>query len=185
VNRFDYLSGARQAAFDSRPSGLTIDNRLRIPLAAFVAAITLVTMLGIVQFARLHAAQNRYERASVRLAAAGPALDEIGALRARVARESRTVDAVAGLQRTSLDRANELTWIGNRLPAHTWLRALRFENGDYTLEGTSDRAAAVGAAMLALRGAAPAARPQLVSLSDDGTRAAPRVRYTLRVETKP
>ena len=185
MNGFDYLSGARRAGFNTRPSGLTIDNRLRIPLAAFVAAITLVTMLGIVQFARLHAAQNRYEHASIRLAAGEPALDEIGAVRARVARDSRIVDAVAGLKRTSLDRANELTWIGNRLPTHTWLRALRFENGDYTLEGTSDRAAAVGAALLALRSAAPAARPQLVSLSDDGTHAAPRVRYTLRLETKP
>jgi Tfp pilus assembly protein PilN len=185
MNRFDYLSGTRRAVFNPRSGGLAIDNRLRIPLAAFVAAVTLVTMLGIVQFARLHAAQNRYERACVGLAAGKPALDETAALRARVARESRIVDAVAGLQRTSLDRANELTWIGNRLPAHTWLRALRFENGDYTLEGTSDRAAAVGAAMLALRGAAPAARPQLVSLSDDGSSAPPRVRYTLRLETNP
>ena len=56
MNRFDYLSGARQAPFNRRPSGLTIDNRLRLPLAAFVAAITLATMLGIVQLARLHAA---------------------------------------------------------------------------------------------------------------------------------
>jgi hypothetical protein len=182
MNRFDYLSGARQPGLGSRPSGMAIDNRIRVPLAAFFAAVTLAAMLGIVQLSRLHAAQVRYEGASVRLGAGEAALDETGA---RVQRETALIAYVAGLRRMSLDRANELAWIGNRLPAHTWLHALRFENGDYTLEGTSDRAAAVGTAMLALRGAARAGRPQLVSLRDGGASATPRVRYTLRVETKP
>jgi Tfp pilus assembly protein PilN len=185
VKRFDYLAAPRQSVFHSRPSGLAVDNRIRIPLAAFIVTLTLAAMLATIQFARLHAAQARYERASVQLSADEPALAAARTLRARVLRETRLVAYVADLQRTSLNRANELAWIGNRLPAHTWLHALRFENGEYTLEGSSDRAAAVGAAMLALRGAAPGARPQLVTLHDDGAGPAPRVRYTLRVETRP
>lgn len=185
MNHFDYLSGVRQSAFDSRPGGLAIDNRIRTPLAAFLTALTLTAMLSLVQLARLHAAQGRYERVSARLVADEPALDATGALRAQLQRETRLADYVTGLQRSSLEHANELIWIGNRLPAHTWLRALRFENGTYTLEGTSDGAAAVGAALLALRDAAGSARPQLVSLHDDGGSAATRVRYTLRLETHP
>jgi Tfp pilus assembly protein PilN len=138
-----------------------------------------------VQLTRLHAAQDRFAYASIRLAADEPAVRRSGALRAHILRETRLVEYVVGLQRTSLTRVNDLAWIGNRLPAHTWLRALRFDNGNYTLEGTSDRSAAVGTALLALRDAGHATLPQLVSLHDDGGTTATRVRYTLRVGRRP
>jgi Tfp pilus assembly protein PilN len=184
VNHFNYLAGKRRTASGSRPRGITIENRIRVPLAAFVAAVTLAASLSLVQLTRLHAAQERYDRASLRLIAGEPALRETAALREDILRGTRLIDSVAALRRTSLDRANELAWIGNRLPPHAWLRALRFENGAYTLEGTSDRTAAVGAAMLALRDGRTTL-PQLVSLRDDGGSAPTRVHYTLRVETHP
>ncbi len=185
MKRFNYLAGRRRTAGDSKLGGLAIDNRIRVPLAAFIASITLAATLDLVQLTRLHAAQDRYARASIRLAADEPAVRERGALRAHIQRETQLIDYVVGLQRTSLARADDLAWIGNRLPAHTWLRALRFENGYYTLDGTSDRSAAVGTALLALRDAGRATLPQLVSLHDDGASTAPRVRYTLRIETRP
>jgi Tfp pilus assembly protein PilN len=185
VKRFNYLAGPRQAAGDSKLGGVAIDNRIRVPVAAFIASVTLAAMLDLVQLTRLHAAQDRYSRASIRLAADEPAVRESGARRAHIRHETQLIDYVVGLQRTSLSRANDLAWIGNRLPAHTWLRAVRFENGNYTLDGTSDRSAAVGTALLALRDAGHATLPQLVSLHDDGGSTATRVRYTLRVETRP
>ncbi len=185
MNRFNYLAGSRRNVFDSQPSGFAIDNAIRTPLAALVLSTTLVAMAGLVQLTRLHVAQEHYARAAIRLTADESAVRQSGILRAAILRENRLIGYVAGLQRASLDRANELAWIGNRIPAHTWLHALRFENGNYTLEGTSDRAAAVGTAMLTLRDTARATLPQLVSLHDDGGSSATRVRYVLRLETRP
>jgi Tfp pilus assembly protein PilN len=185
VNRINYLGAGRSMALDFKPRGLAIDNRLRGPLGTLIACITLVALLGFVQLTRLHVAQDRYARASIRLMTGEYALRDSVALRTRVMRDAQLVDYVNGLQRTSLTSANELTWIGNRLPAHTYLRTLRFENGTYTLEGTSDRAAAVGTAMLALRDAGHATLPQLVSLRDDGGSTPASVRYILRVQTHP
>jgi Tfp pilus assembly protein PilN len=185
VNRINYLGATRPAGFAFKPRGVTLDNRLRGPLGALIASVTLVAVLGFVQLTRLHTAQDRYAAASIGLLTDEFALRETAALRARIVREAQLIDYVGGLQRTTLASANELTWIGNRLPAHTYLRALRFENGTYTLEGTADHPAAVGAAMLALRDAGHGTLPQLVSLRDDGGTAPGRVRYTLRVQTQP
>jgi hypothetical protein len=182
VNRFDYLGGLRRTSAASGSSSIAIDNRIRVPLAAFLAAITIAGAINLVQLTRLHAAQRSYARTSLHLMLDEPALREAGVLRARIVRETQLVEFVSGLRQTSLGRANELAWIGNHLPAHTWLRTLRYENGNYMLDGTSDRAAAVGTAMVALRDATHATATQLVSLHDDGGSTEPHVRYTLRVE---
>jgi Tfp pilus assembly protein PilN len=112
------------------------------------------------------------------------AVRDVNALRERVARRRGLSDDLTAMRRASLAHTSELTWIGNRLPAETWLRSLRYENGRYTLEGTCARATAVGAAILALRDAAHAAIPQLVSLRDDRSAAPTSVRFTLRLQTR-
>jgi Tfp pilus assembly protein PilN len=183
VTRFNYLAAPGRPWFTPPPTVVAIDNRIRGPLAALLATIVVTAALGTVQLIRLHAAQDAYARASIRLQADELAIRDVDALRTRVARRRGLSDYADGLQRASLARTNELAWIGNRLPAHTWLRALRYENGRYTLEGSCARAAAVGAVILALRDETHAAIPQLVSLRDDHTAGATRVRFTLRLQT--
>jgi len=182
--RFNYLAKTRRPLFRSGFTTIAIDNRIRGPLAALIGTIVLTATLSMVQLARLHAAQSAYAAAALRLSADEPALDDLAALRKHVLDGTRLSERVAVIRRASLLHANELTWIGNHLPPQTWLTVLRYEGGSYSLEGTSDRASAVGTAMLDLHDAARATIPQLISLHDDGTGGATRVRYTLRVQTK-
>jgi Tfp pilus assembly protein PilN len=180
---FNYLGPSRRPSFPIRLTVVAIDNRIRGPLATLLATIVLTTTLSAVQLARLHAAQLAYVHASERLRAGEGAVRDIESRQARLRRLRELGDYVAGVQRASLARTNELAWIGNRLPAQTWLRTLRVERGVYSLEGTCDRVAAVGAVMIALRDEAHPAIPQLVSLHDDRT-SADRVRFTLRLQTQ-
>lgn len=164
---------------------VAIDNRIRGPLTALIATVILTSTVSLVQLARLRTAQAAYVRASIQLTADEPRIRGIDALRAHVLRQTQLSAYVAGVRRISLGQANELIWIGNRLPAQTWLRVLRYENGSYSLEGTADRAAAVGTAMLALHDETHATIAQLVSLQDDGSTSATRIRYSLRLQTQP
>jgi Tfp pilus assembly protein PilN len=185
MNRFNYLLASRRPAFTSRFAVLAIDNRVRGPLAALLVTVLLTATGGLIQLARLCAADQAYARAAMALSALQPAVRNVDAQRARVVRKTLLADYLLGIRRSDFVHANELTWIGNRLPPHTWLGALRYEAGSYSLEGTSDRAAEVGTAMLALHDAAHATTPQLVSLHDDGSAGAARVHYTLRLQTRP
>jgi Tfp pilus assembly protein PilN len=184
MNRFNYLPVARRPSLAPRLTVVAIDNRIRGPLSALLATIVLTAALSTVQLVRLHTAQLAYARAAIHLNADQEAVRDVETLRRDVVRRRSLNDYVVGLARASLARTNELTWIGNRLPAQTWLRALRFEAGGYSLEGTCDRAAAVGTTILALRDEAHAAIPQLVSLRDDRSAARARVRFTLRLQTR-
>jgi Tfp pilus assembly protein PilN len=181
--RFNYLAKTRRFPFPTGLATFAIDNRIRGPLAALMATTVLTATLSMVQLSRLHTAQRAYAAAAMRLTADQPALDELNALRARLINGTRLSERVTKIRRASLLHANELTWIGNHLPAQTWLATLRYEAGSYSLEGTSDRASAVGATILALHDAAHATVPQLISLHDDRSGGTARVRYTLRVQT--
>jgi len=181
--RFNYLAKP-QRSFRPRFGAVAIDDRVRGPLAALSAIIVLTSSLGLAQFTRLRAAENAYTRASIRLTADAPAVRAVETLRADVLRATRLDDGLGALRRTNLAHANELTWIGNRLPAHTWLRSLRYDSGGFWLEGTSERAAEVGAALLALVDAGHATIPQLVSLHDDPGGGSNRVSYSLRLATR-
>jgi hypothetical protein len=121
------------------------------------------------------------ERAAIALTATEPAVRDVAALRERVARTAQLCDEIDSIRRSGLQRANEFAWIGNQLPAHTWLRALRYEDGVYSLEGTAEYASAVGAAILALRDADRATLPQLVALNADPNAGAARIHYRLRI----
>lgn len=182
IDRFNYLPAPRPA-FGARFAPIAVDNRVRGPLAALAIAIVFTIAASTVQIVRLHAAADEYARASMRLTADGPALREIAALQARLIRESDLSNYVDGVRRANLARANELAWIGNRLPAQTWLSTLRYENGSYSLEGTSDQPQSVAAAMDALRDPGHPITPQLVSLSDDPASGAQHVHYRLRIRT--
>lgn len=184
MTRFNYLA-ARGPTFATRSIRVAIDNRIRGPLAALLATVVVTAALGAVQLVRLHVAQASYARATIRLVATQAAVRSVEAQRQRVLRRTRLHDYVASMRRASLAHANELTWIGNRLPAQTWLRSLRYESGRYSLEGSCDRAAAVGTVLLALRDDTHAAVPQLMSLRDDGSAATGRrVHFTLRLQTQ-
>jgi Tfp pilus assembly protein PilN len=176
VTRFNYLQRGRPQL---RFATVAIDNRIRGPLVALFATLLLTAILSSAQLVRLQAAQHAYAAASTRLLNAEAAVARTRALHGRILAASRLAARVDGIRRASLVHANELTWIGNHLPAHVWLVALRYEGGTYSLEGTSDRASAVGAAMDALNDGSHPIVPQLVSLHDDGSTGATRVRYRL------
>ena len=181
--RFDYLHPARRAPLRVCCGTFAIDNRVRGPLLALFATLAVTAAAGMVQLERLHAAQHAYARAAAALIANEPAVRDAAALQERAARSARLSDDVDDVRRSGLQHANDLAWIGNRLPAQTWLHALRFEDGAYSLEGTSVRVSAVGAAMLALRDVDRATVPQLVSLQVDPTAGAAPIRYRLRITT--
>ncbi len=185
MTRFNYLPRPRGAAFPLRFTTVAIDNRIRGPLAALIGTLMLTALLSTVQLVRLQAAQRTAAAASMQLAAGQAAIAEFRTLQARVDSDSRLSARVDDIRRASLQHANQLTWIGNHLPAHVWLAVLRYEDGKYSLEGTSDRAAAVGAAMDALRDSNRPTVPQLVSLHDDEGASDTRVRYRLRLQTPP
>jgi Tfp pilus assembly protein PilN len=184
VKRFNYLGGAREP-FAAKLNTIAIDNRIRGPLAALLATIVLTATLSVVELARLRAAQDAYATVSQGLAADQHAVDEVNVLRANVLAKLHLSDRVAAIRRSSLAHANELTWIGNHLPAKMWLHVLRYENSGYSLEGTSERATAVAAALLALHDEAHGLVPQLMSLEDDANASTIRVRYRLHIEAQP
>jgi Tfp pilus assembly protein PilN len=181
VKRFSYLPPAPTPAPVTLPT-LAVDNRIRGPLAALLGTLVLTLLVSFVQLARLEAASRVDAAAVARLAADEPALRDLAALHAQVVQLRALSESVGEIRRSSLARANELAWIGNQLPPGTWLTAVRFEDGAYTLEGSADRAPAIGLAMTALRDDAHALNPQLVSLHDDPTPSGRRVRYTVRLE---
>jgi len=184
VIRFNYLTKSRGTPPGGGWTTLAIDNRIRGPLAAFAATLCLTAVLSAVQVARLQAAQHAYTAASLRLGIDAPALAAVAAWRGRLLGERQLDARVTEIRRASFLHANELTWIGNHLPAHAWLDVLQYANGVYSLEGTADRASAVGTAMLALDTGNPTEIPQLVSLRVDGRPGPQRVHFSLRLQTQ-
>ncbi len=184
VIRFNYLAATPRMPRAALFAGLAVDARVRGPILLLLATAVLTVLTATMQLARLRAAQDAYDRAALQVTAQAPAVAATVALRARIIRETQLLELVDATARTSASRADELAWIGNRLPAQTWLHSLRLENGVYSLEGTASRASAIAAAMLALRDSQRATVPQLVSLHDDGADSAAGVRYTLRIAVR-
>jgi Tfp pilus assembly protein PilN len=185
MNHFNYLGEARRLRLPTIATTFAIDNRVRGPLTALFATLLLSAAVSLAQLSRLHAAQRAYAAASAQLAASNTSVAAIKQLRARVAAKTQLTALVVDVRRISLLHANELAWIGNRLPPDTWLNALRYENGSYSLEGTSKRVGAVGSAILALRDNDLAPVPRLVSLHDVAGDVAAPVHYALRLEAHP
>lgn len=178
VIRFNYIADVRARRRTPRIDAIAIDNRVRGPLAALAATVALTAAVSVVQVDRFHAARTSYIRAEERAAALRPQLDALSALRAHLATGRQLRDALDAMRRASLARVDDVAWIGNRLPAQTWLHTLRYDNGGYWLEGSSTQAAAVGASLLALADAQHQTAPELVSLHDDP---AARVSYRLHL----
>ncbi len=176
--RFNYLADARARRRAPRVDAIAVDNRVRGPLAALAATVALTAMVSVVQLDRLHAERASYLRVEDRAASLRIQLDALFALRAHIVTQARLRDALDAMRRTSNARIDEIAWIGNRLPAQTWLRSLRYDNDGYWLDGSSTRAAAVGASLLALADADHRTAPELVSLRDDP---AARVSYSLHL----
>jgi hypothetical protein len=183
--RFNYLPAKRRRPTSARGLTIAIDNRIRGPLAALLATLGLCAVLGLLEFTRLESAQRAYAVAAMQLRGDTLALAQVGRLRERLVDDTRLRARAAELTRANIAHADELVWICNHLPAHTWLRSVRYEAGTYVLDGTAGRASDVAGAMLRLHDAGHPAIPQLVSLADDGSTSLTSVRYRLRLETAP
>ncbi|GAC1416189.1 MAG: hypothetical protein NVSMB5_06230 [Candidatus Velthaea sp.] len=181
MNRFNFIAVRRPMDFTI--DKMTVPPRLREPAGALAATAALVTVLYGIQTIRLQEASERHGTAVARLARSEAAIRHFKMLDAEIARRSRLAAAVIDVQRSGVRRANELAWIGNRLPSETWLSSIRVDAGSYALEGGSERVAAVGAAMQSLRGNPTLGTPQLQSVTDDASAASSRVRYALRLES--
>ena len=180
---FNYLAAAQRRKPLAFGTTIAIDNRIRGPLAALVAIVVLTCAIGAVQLSRLGAAAQAYSVTSAQLAASELTVRSVKRLRARLDAQAQVADRIDEIRRTSLQRVSELAWIGNHLPRDTWLHAVRYEDGTYSLEGSSARAGAVGNAILALRENTRAAAVRLVSLHADAS--TKRIDYTLRLEPNP
>lgn len=180
MRRFDYL--APQAvpfgAFGKR----VIDEQLRPPLACLAGTLVLVLAIYGVESFRVDDAANRYEAYVQKLSASDAAVHDVKMLESRVRVLQRVAVKVNEIQQSGILGANQLAWIGNHLPKDTWLAVLRRENGAYSLEGSADRVAAVGSAMIALRDNPSLGTPHLITVSDDPGKKPGLIRYTLRLE---
>jgi Tfp pilus assembly protein PilN len=149
MRRINYLVG-----WSERSIGIALPNgispALRIPLAALVAALTLVALLWTVQMTRLRAAEREGIVYADRLAAIDAAVARVRAIEHEVAQLRALSERVVQIRRSGDAGASEIAALGNRLPDGVWLTSLRAERGALALEGRSVRLAAVGTAMDAL-----------------------------------
>ena len=185
MTRFDYLAAPRRRRCAAPRIALAIDARIRGPLAILAFTFLAVGALAAIGIARLHAEVRVTAALEERLATDAVPLAALLRERTRIARGAAILAHVAALRRSDGQRANELAWIGNRLPADTALRALRYEAGRYALEGTSRQVAAIGVAMLALRDADRGTIPHLVTLRANADGSPSSVNYELRLDATP
>lgn len=180
MTRFNYLA-PRVLPFAS-VGKYVIDERLRPPLACLAGTIILIVAIYGVQMLRLNDAASRYEAYVQKQSASDIAVRDVKTLEGHVREMQRVTTQVSAIQRSGILNANQLAWIGNHLPADTWLAALHHDNGSYSLEGGADRIAAVGSAMIALRDNPQLGTPRLIAINEDPSKKSATIRYTLRLE---
>jgi Tfp pilus assembly protein PilN len=180
MTRFNYLS-VPAVPFTSFGKHI-VDERLRPPLVCLAGTIVLIAGIYGVQSFRLGDAASRYEAFVQKQSVSDVAVHDVKILDAHVRDMQRVVTQVDAIQRSGVVHANELAWIGNHLPNDTWLAALHHDGMSYSLEGGTDRVAAVGSAMTALRDNPDLGTPRLIAVSEDPSKKSGLIRYTLRLE---
>jgi len=162
VIRFNYLAPDHTARI-ARYLGSLREARLRRPIAAVAFAFVLLGTARGVEDWRLHAADVRVETIRGREAAIATARRSVQALSTDIARLERIDEYVRAVRRSGAERAEELASIGNSLPLHVWLTAIRDTEGGWAITGGARNVSDVGSAMLALERVPRIASTTLVS----------------------
>jgi Tfp pilus assembly protein PilN len=183
MTRINYLEPSRRLPRLRLVRTIAIDDRIRGPLAALSATILVTLLTGLLEFDRLRVAQAVDARAAAHLAAVGTTLQDIATQASAARRATRVFAQIAAIRAANFRHADDLVWIGNHLPPQTALSSVRYEDGTYSLEGSSERPAAVAAAMIALHVGESTGTPQLVSLRADDGAALNSFRFSLKLQT--
>ncbi len=177
--RFNYLVPDRLERA-ARVADAVRDPRVRAPLvAASLALIFLGTVRGVEDW-RIAALEHELAVARSHDAATSIARTQVASLTAEVARLRRIDDYVRSVRRSGSERAEELASIGNTLPAHVWLTAIRDTGSGWSITGGARAVADVGSALLALERVPRVASTMLVS-AQRGDREGLAVQYELRL----
>jgi Tfp pilus assembly protein PilN len=183
VNRFNYLPPDRRAQAATFFEALR-EPHLRTPIVAVALALLLVGGVRAVEDRRMNAALRHLETLEQREAAVAPARRRVQALSTDITRLTKIANDVHGVRVSGIMQAEELAEIGNSLPAHVWLTAIRDADAGWSITGGARRISDVGSAMLALEHV-----PRITSATLVSTQAADRsdrsVEYELRLERRP
>ncbi len=153
---------------------------LYAPLCALAAALVLLVAGGIVQEARVDAAERAAVASRLRLAAADMTVARVQLVRSDVTRLRTLAARITGIRRSGTARASEIAALGNALPADAWLTAVRVERRTLGVEGRATGLGTVAAAMSALARLPAYTGARLVNVRQDSVRA--DVTYAIALE---
>jgi Tfp pilus assembly protein PilN len=149
VIRFNYLAPDRMERVAFVLAALR-EGRLRVPIAAVALSFLLLRVARSVEDWRIAQISAGIEALRARESAIAAARLRVGALSTDVTRLQRIAEYVRSVRRSGVERAEELASIGNSLPLHVWLTAIRDTEGGWAISGGARNVADVGGAMLAL-----------------------------------
>jgi Tfp pilus assembly protein PilN len=149
MTRFNYLAPDRMERL-ALILGIFREGRLRAPITAVALSFLLLGMARAVEDWRIQKISAGIEALRIRENAIAAARARVQALSTDVARLQRIADYVRSVRRSGAERAEELASIGNSLPSHVWLTAIRETESGWAITGGARNVADVGGAMLAL-----------------------------------
>jgi Tfp pilus assembly protein PilN len=149
VIRFNYLAPnrfERLAVF----AGSLREARLRGPLLAIALSLVLLGVVRGVEDWRITAVGIRLDSIRGREAATAATRKHVQLLSTDVARLEKIDEYVRAVRQSGTERAQELAAIGNTLPNHVWVTAIRDTENGWAITGGARDVADVASALLAL-----------------------------------
>lgn len=146
MNRFDYATRPR---FDGGRA-LAFASRVRVPLVALLAALVFDGASWTVERIRVAVLEHESAVRAARLDSLADAVTHARAREHELQRLHETYAHIADLAASGNDAAGAVIAIGNALPPHVWLTAVRMEPNGASLEGRSASLQPVGTALSSL-----------------------------------
>lgn len=177
--RFNYLAPDRMSRFVLFLGSLR-ESAMRGPILAVALSFLLLGAARAVEDWRLRVVHVRLQEMSIREAGTLASRKRVQALTTDVVRLEKIDEYVRAVRRSGVDRAEELAAIGNSLPTHVWLTAIRDTDAGWSISGGARNVADVGTAMLALEHVPRVTSATLVA-AQSGDRDERSVQYEMRL----
>jgi hypothetical protein len=149
VKRFNYLGPDRVGQAAAALAALR-EPQLRTPLLAVALVLVSLGAGRAIEDARVARAGEELQGMRERAAAIEPMRRRMHALSTDITRLTQIQAYVHEIRRSGIEHAAELALIGNLLPAHVWLTAIRDVDTGWALSGGARALSDVGTALLAL-----------------------------------
>jgi hypothetical protein len=179
VIRFNYLAPSRASELGLLLGGLR-DSSMRAPILAIAVSLLLLGTARALEDERLRVAQDRLQSVGIRQAAIVADRKRVQALTTDVGRLEKIDDYVRTVRRSGVERAEELAAIGNALPRHVWLTAIRDTDAGWAISGGARNVADVGTALVALE-RVPRVTSTVLVATQSGDRDERSIQYEMRL----